>query len=54
MLEPLFIACEKDPQARRTLIKTFIGDAPVYSLLKHPKALANALKEGLLSGARRS
>ena len=54
MLEPLFKACEKDPLARRTLIESFTGDAPVYSLLKHPGALASALKDGLLRGALRS
>ena len=54
MLEPLFKACEKDPQARRTLIESFTGDAPVYSLLKHPRALAKVLKDGPLRGAIRS
>ena len=53
MLEPIFKACEKDPHARRTLIESFTGDAPVYNLLKHPRALANALKDGLLRGALR-
>src|ERR671932_2305104 len=45
ILEPLFKACEKDPEARRTLIEGFTGDAPVYSLLKHPRTLAKALKD---------
>jgi len=53
MLEPLFKACEKDPDARRTLVEGFTGDAPIYSLLKHPRVLANALKDGV-GGAIRS
>jgi geranylgeranyl reductase family protein len=44
LLEPLFKACEKDPDARRTLVESFTGDAPVYSLLKHPRTLAKALR----------
>ncbi len=44
MMEPLFKACEKDEGARRTLIEGFTGDAPIYSLLKHPRALASALR----------
>ena len=47
MLEPVFKACEKDPAARQTLLASFTGDAPVYSLLKHPKALASALRHGV-------
>ena len=47
-IEPLFKACEKDPDARRTLIEGFTGDAPVYSLLKHPKTLVRAFKEAAL------
>jgi flavin-dependent dehydrogenase len=47
MLEPLFKACEKDPGARRTLVKSFTGDAPIYSLLKHPKTLGRAIKTAL-------
>ena len=47
MMEPLFKACEKDPAARRALIESFTGEAPVYSLLKHPKALARALRDGV-------
>ena len=47
MLEPVFKACEKDPGARRTLVEAFTGDAPVYSLLKHPSALKQALKTAL-------
>ena len=52
MLEPVFKACEKDPEARRALIEAFTGDAPIYSLLKHPRALASAFKNGI--GASRS
>jgi menaquinone-9 beta-reductase len=47
LLEPLFKACEKDPEARRTLIEAFTGDAPVYSLLKHPRMLAKALRDSV-------
>jgi geranylgeranyl reductase family protein len=47
MMEPLFKACEKDPEARRTLVEGFTGDAPIYSLLKHPKALGRAVKTAL-------
>jgi geranylgeranyl reductase family protein len=47
MLEPLFKACEKDPGARQALVEGFTGDAPIYSLLKHPRALAMALREGI-------
>jgi menaquinone-9 beta-reductase len=43
MMEPLFEACEKDPDARSTLVEGFTGDAPIYALLKHPKALGRAL-----------
>lgn len=46
-LEPLFKACEKDTGARRTLVESFTGDAPVYSLLKHPRTLAKALRDGV-------
>jgi geranylgeranyl reductase family protein len=52
MLEPLFKACEMDPGARRSLVEGFTGDAPIYSLLKHPKALATALKEGVGAAVR--
>jgi menaquinone-9 beta-reductase len=52
MLEPLFKACEKDPGARRSLVEGFTGDAPIYSLLKHPRALATALKEGVGAAVR--
>jgi geranylgeranyl reductase family protein len=52
MLEPLFKACEKDPGARRALIEGFTGDAPIYSMLKHPKAIAGAVG-GILREARR-
>jgi hypothetical protein len=54
MLEPLFKACEKDPRARRTLLEGFTGDAPIYHLLKHPRTLASALKDGLRGAAMRS
>jgi flavin-dependent dehydrogenase len=47
LLEPVFKACEKDPEARRTLIEAFTGDTPVYNLLKHPRTLARALREGV-------
>lgn len=53
LLEPLFKACEKDPAARKTLVEGFIGDAPIYSLLKHPRTLASALR-GLISEYRES
>jgi len=49
MLEPLFKACEKDPDARRTLVEGFTGDAPIYSLLKHPRALGRALMTAVRS-----
>ena len=49
VLEPLFKACEKDPAARRALVESFTGDAPVYSLLKHPATFAAALKDGIVS-----
>jgi menaquinone-9 beta-reductase len=52
MIEPLFKACEKDPEARRTLVEAFTGDAPVYSLLKHPRALTRALKDGVAQRVR--
>ena len=52
MLEPLFKACEKDQGARRTLVEAFTGDAPVYSLLKHPRALTRALKDSVTQRAR--
>ena len=52
MLEPLFKACEKDQGARRTLVEAFTGDAPVYSLLKHPRALTRALKDGVSQRVR--
>ena len=47
MLEPLFKACEGDGPAGRALIESFTGDAPVYSLLKHPAALAGALRNAV-------
>jgi menaquinone-9 beta-reductase len=53
MLEPLFKACEKNLEARRSLVAGFTGDAPIYSLLKHPRALAMALRDGV-GGAIRS
>ncbi len=52
MLEPLFKACEKDPDARRTLVEGFTGDAPIYSLLKHPKTLGRALVDTARKTAR--
>ncbi|QIN82859.1 geranylgeranyl reductase family protein [Rubrobacter tropicus] len=45
LLEPLFKACERDREASRALIESFTGDAPVYSLLKHPATFATALKD---------
>jgi menaquinone-9 beta-reductase len=48
-MEPLFEACEKDPDARRALVEGFTGDAPIYSLLKHPKALGKALATAVRS-----
>jgi geranylgeranyl reductase family protein len=54
LLEPLFKACEKDPEARRTLIEAFTGDAPVYSLIKHPRMLAKALREGVTERVSRA
>jgi menaquinone-9 beta-reductase len=52
MLEPLFKVCEKDPEARRTLVEGFVGDTPIYSLLKHPRALAMALRDGVRGAIR--
>ena len=52
LLEPLFRACEKDPEARRTLVEGFTGDAPIYSLLKHPRTLVGALGEGIRGAIR--
>jgi flavin-dependent dehydrogenase len=52
MIEPLFKACEKDQGARQTLVEAFMGDAPVYSLLKHPRALTRALKDGVSQRVR--
>ena len=52
LLEPLFRACEKNPEARRTFIEAFTGDAPVYSLLKHPRMLAKALRDGVTEWIR--
>jgi menaquinone-9 beta-reductase len=51
-LEPLFKACEKDTEARRTLVEGFTGDTPVYSLLKHPRTLAKALRDGVTERIR--
>ena len=51
-LEPLFKACEKDIGARRALVESFTGDAPVYSLLKHPRALARAFRDGVTERIR--
>jgi geranylgeranyl reductase family protein len=47
LMEPVFKACEKDPGARNTLVEAFTGDAPVYSLLKHPRTLATALRSAV-------
>ncbi len=44
LVEPLFKACEGDRAASRALVEVFTGDAPVYSLLKHPATFAGALK----------
>jgi menaquinone-9 beta-reductase len=52
MIEPLFKACEKDPHAQRTLVEGFTGDVPVYSLLKHPKALGRAVISAVSKGQR--
>jgi menaquinone-9 beta-reductase len=52
LLEPLFKACEKDKEARQTLVEAFTGDAPVYSLLKHPRMLTRALKAGVTQKVR--
>jgi len=52
IIEPLFKACEKDQGARQTLVEAFMGDAPVYSLLKHPRALTRALKDGVAQRVR--
>jgi menaquinone-9 beta-reductase len=55
ILEPLFRACEKDLEARLALVEGFTGDAPIYTLLKHPRTLAYALKDGIrgaLSGLK--
>ena len=52
LLEPLFKACEKDSEARRTLVEGFMGDAPVYSLLKHPRTLVKALRGGVAERIR--
>ena len=46
-LEPLFAACEKDPEARRALVEAFTGDAPTYALLKHPRTIARAIREAV-------
>src|SRR5215213_3956723 len=52
LLEPIFKACEKEPEARRTLLEAFTGDAPVYSLLKHPRMLARALQDSVTERLR--
>jgi len=54
LLEPLFKACEKDPKARLTLIEAFTGDTPVYSLLKRPRMLAKALRDGVAERVNRA
>jgi flavin-dependent dehydrogenase len=54
MLEPLFKASEKDPAAHRTIVEIFTGDTPIYGLLRHPRVLANALRDTVrpLAGGR--
>jgi len=47
MLEPVFKACESDEGARGTLIEGFTGDTPIYTMLKHPRALARAASTAL-------
>lgn len=54
LMEPLFKACEKDAEARRALVEAFTGDAPIYDLLKHPKALATALRTAIREATARS
>jgi hypothetical protein len=34
----------RDERLRRTFVEIFTGDAPVYALLKHPRALASLLR----------
>ena len=51
-LEPLFKVCEEDPTARLTLVEGFSGDAPIYSLLKHPRILTKALRDGVTERIR--
>jgi flavin-dependent dehydrogenase len=52
LLESIFKACEKEPEARRTLLEAFTGDAPVYNLLKHPRMFARALTDGVTERIR--
>jgi hypothetical protein len=52
LVEPLFKACEGNRAASRALVEAFTGDAPVYSLLKHPATFASALK-GILGNRLR-
>ncbi|WP_162924502.1 NAD(P)/FAD-dependent oxidoreductase [Rubrobacter indicoceani] len=55
LLEPLFKACETDSSARATLIAAFTGDAPIYDILKHPRAVSGVARNvlgGLLAGNR--
>jgi menaquinone-9 beta-reductase len=52
VLEPFFKACEKNPGARRALVEAFTGDAPIYNILKHPGAVADAAT-GIMEKARR-
>lgn len=54
LMEPLFKACEKDAEARRALVEAFTGDAPIYDLLKHPKAVATALRTAIREATARS
>lgn len=46
LLEPLFKASESDRRVRQTLIESFTGDASVFSLLKHPRAVAKLFRAG--------
>lgn len=46
LLEPIFKASEGDRRLRQTLIESFTGDASVFSLLKHPRALTGLFLAG--------
>ena len=45
VLEPIFKASEADRELSRTLIESFTGDASVFKLLEHPRALASLLRK---------